>query len=84
MLKKYIYALNLLDILKTQTIDASFAVRYILNNNFQMLKEEEAITVNTVLFYQPHISRIELMNEQFLYDSDYDSIEDFETVSCAK
>ena len=60
-LKKYIYAIHLLDILKTQKIDSYFAVKYILNKNYQLTKEEETITIETVLYYQPHISRIDLV-----------------------
>ena len=33
-LKKNIYAVKLIDILKTQIIDVSFAVRYLLNYSF--------------------------------------------------
>ena len=37
-LKENIYALNFIDILKTQTIDVTFAVRYILNPKYQLTK----------------------------------------------
>jgi hypothetical protein len=39
-LKKHIYEVKLIDILKTQTIDVSFATKYILNRKYQLLKEE--------------------------------------------
>jgi hypothetical protein len=35
-LKDNIYAVKLLDILKTQVIDVTFAVRYILNTKYQL------------------------------------------------
>ena len=34
-----------------------------------------------VLFYQQHISSNQLKQAMFLYDSDDDSVEDFETIS---
>ena len=40
-LKQNIYAVKLIDILKTQTIDVSFVVRYILNENYQLLSGEK-------------------------------------------
>jgi len=83
-LKNNIYAVRLLDILKTQTIDVTFAVRYILNNNYQIHKDDENINVHTVLKYQPHISENELMKALYDYDSSDDSVDDFETVSNRK
>lgn len=78
-LKHNIYAVSLLDILKTQTIDAKFAVHYILNNIYQLSKEESKITLNDVLHYQPHIKKYEIDNEILIFDSGVDSLEDFET-----
>jgi hypothetical protein len=80
-LKNHIYQLNLIDILKTQKIDAEFACKYILNKKYQLLKEETKITQEMVVFYQPHISIKKLRETFFLYDSDDDSVEDFETAS---
>lgn len=80
-LKDNIYAVSMLDILKTQKIDVTFAVRYILNTNYQFDDKDKAITFGLILKYQPHISSDDLEKELFLYDSDDDSIEDFETVS---
>jgi len=73
-LKKNIYSISLLDILKTQKIDANFAVRYILNNIYQLSKEKEKITLDTVLYYQPHIKNFEIVNEMIIYDSGCDSM----------
>ena len=72
---------KVLDVLKTQKIDASFVAKYILNKKYQLLKEELFITPKMVLFYQQHISSNQLKQAMFLYDSDDDSVEDFETIS---
>jgi len=80
-LKKHIYAENLKDILRTQHLDVTFLVRYILNKKYQLLKEEEEITSELVLFFQPHISKKELKREMEEYTSDNDSVEDFDTIS---
>ena len=79
-LKKNIYAVKLIDILKTQQIDVTFAVRYILNKKYQ-LHSEDNITEQMVLFYQPHISRIRLVIELSMYSPHDDSTDDFETIS---
>ena len=80
-LKEYIYAVKLMDILKTQKIDATFAVRYILNTKYQLHEEEQYITAPVVLKYQPHITYEELQAALINYDSDDDSVEDFEKVA---
>jgi hypothetical protein len=80
-LKENIYAVNLIDILKTQTIDITFAVRYILNSKYQLTKEDQEINSFTVLKYQKHIKKEELYKAMDDYESDDDSIDDFETVS---
>lgn len=78
-LKKNIYALKLMDILKTQILDVTFIVRYILNNKYQFENEDELITLKIVFQYQPHISKSELQKHFILYNSDDDSIDlDFE------
>jgi hypothetical protein len=80
-LKQNIYAVKLIDILKTQKIDVSFVVRYILNENYQLHHEDTIITEELVLFYQPHISKSSLLVELLSYSSDDDSVDDFEFVS---
>jgi len=80
-LKDNIYSVKLIDILKTQKIDATFAVRYILNTKYQLHKDDMYITPNTILKYQTHITAYKLKDSMLNYDSDDDSIEDFETVS---
>lgn len=78
-LKKYIYAVKLIDILKTQKLDVTFLVRYILNPNYQLTEEDETITIEMVLQFQPHIEKKRLQMEMFFYDKDDDSVEDFES-----
>jgi hypothetical protein len=80
-LKKNIYALKLTDIVKTQTLDTTFIVKYILNPNYQILDEDQEITMDYVLKFQPHIRKELLLIGLKLYNKDDDSIEDFETVS---
>ena len=63
-LKDNIYAVKLLDILKTQTLDVTFVVRYILNTKYQLHDEDQIITPQMVLKYQPHISFKNLMKEK--------------------
>lgn len=67
-LKANIYSLELMDILKTQILDAAFVVKYILNESFQLSLQDKQIDINTVLQYQPHLSRIDLWNALFHYD----------------
>ena len=80
-MKQNIYLLNLVDILRTQRLTARFVVHYILNNIYQLKKEEQYITMEDVIKYQSHITMSSLINEQLLYESGADSIEDFEEVS---
>jgi len=79
ILKEYIYAVAMIDILKTQTLDCSFCVRYILNNNYHFLSQDDNITINDVIKYQPHITRNELLIGLANYSPDDDSVEDFES-----
>lgn len=79
-LKDNIYAVKLLDILKTQIIDVTFAVRYILNEKYQ-LHENDDITAPIVLKYQKHITYDELQKALSEYDQDDDSVDNFETVA---
>lgn len=79
-LKDNIYAIKLLDILKTQIIDVTFAVRYILNEKYQF-DENDNITAPIVLKYQKHITYDELQKALHEYESDDDSVDDFETVA---
>ena len=73
-LKKYIYAVNLIDILKTQIIDAEFAAKYLLQPKYQLMTEETIITPKLVLYFQPHIKDRDLLEKIINYDSDNDSL----------
>lgn len=79
-LKDNIYSVKLIDIVKTQTIDVDFVVRYILNEKYQ-LHEDDCVTFEDILKYQPQITYKDLHDAFFYFDSDEDSIDDFETVS---
>lgn len=80
-LKEHIYDLKLIDILKTQTLDITFIVRYILSDLYQFDDEDRSIDIDMVIKYQPHIQREKLMELLLNYNSDEDSIDDFETYS---
>ena len=71
--------MKLTDVLKTQTLDVTFIVRYILNPNYQLTEEDEKITIEMVLQYQPQIDKKRLQMEMFLYNKDDDSVENFDS-----
>ena len=85
MLKANIYAVSLLDILKTQKLTANFCVKYILNETFQLLDEDKLITIEMVKQYQPHILHIDLvrafmiLTNKKMIGERIDSVEDFES-----
>jgi len=90
ILKKHIYELHLIDILKTQILDVKFIINYILNKNYQLTESEKLINIDMVLYYQPHINeeellkalRLKMLREQ--YYKEEDSVDDFETISKCK
>ena len=51
-----IYALDLLEVLRTQYLTEEFAVDYILNKDYQMTEIEKRITIKNVLKYQTHLN----------------------------
>jgi hypothetical protein len=72
ILKKHIYEIHLMEILRTQKITAKFAVNYLLNEKYQLLNDEK-ITIKDVLHFQPHITI-----QMLISDHDSDSGIDFE------
>lgn len=82
-LKDNIYAVDFNELLSTQHIDNTFAVRYILNKKYQLSSNDKKITPELVVQLQPHLTLKDLKKEMEAYDSDDDSIDDFETV-CEK
>ena len=81
VLKENIYSVKLTDILKTQILDIIFIVRYILSDLYQLTEEDKSINIDVVTKYQPHIQRENLIEALHNYNSDEDSIEDFQTFS---
>jgi hypothetical protein len=55
--------------------------RYVSNKKYQIRDEDEIITAPIVLKYQPHIKYEELQKALNDYESDDDSVDDFETIS---
>jgi tellurite resistance protein len=78
-LKENIYVVKLIDILKTQILDITFIVCYILSDLYQLSDDDKKINVDMVLKYQPHIKREELNTALIVYNSDDDSIENFQS-----
>ena len=84
-LKTNIYVVSLKDILKTQKLTAAFCVKYILNKDFQLLDEDQQITMEIVKKYQPHILDSDFLYVQIIATNKkllrerIDSFEDFES-----
>ena len=83
-LKDHIYAVNFFDLLKTQKIDTTFAVRYLLNKKYDLNDEYKILTPELVVRLQPNIKIEDLRFAILNYESDDDSVTDFETVSKTK
>jgi hypothetical protein len=66
ILKKYIYSLDLVEVLQTQVLTKEFVLNYILNKDFQLTKEENNISLEDVLYFQPHLLKTDLIN---IYES---------------
>lgn len=78
-LKDNIYSVKLIDILKTQKLDLKFIIKYILSDLYQLHDDDKTINYETVLKFQTHIKKEELLDAFLIYNSDDDSIEDFQT-----
>jgi len=83
-LKNNIYNIDFFELLRTQHIDTTFAVRYVLNRKYDLDDKYKDITPKLVVFYQTHILLKDIIIEKLRYDSDDDSVEDFESVSNIK
>ena len=55
-IKKYIYQVNLWDIIKTQKINEKFAIKYILNPKYQFTESEKMIGFQDIIYQQPHLN----------------------------
>ena len=55
-----IYAIDFLEVLRTQHLTEEFIVDYILNKDYQMSVLEQMITIKTVLKCQPHLNNDKL------------------------
>lgn len=62
ILKKYIYSLDLVEVLQTQVLTKEFVLNYILNKDFQLTKEENNISLEDVLYFQPHLLKSDLLD----------------------
>lgn len=84
-LKANIYSVSLMDVLKTQKLTADFCAKYILNEAFQFLEQEQSITIDMVKKHQPHIMNIDLVSalmkvtNKKMRGERVDSVEDFES-----
>jgi hypothetical protein len=79
VLREHIYAIGLIEILKTQTITEEFAVNYILNDRFQLSDDEEKITFKYVLKMQPHLRKEKLLRLYLVgpVDNDFPNFEKY-------
>ncbi len=48
--------IDLIDVLKRETLSFDFVVNYILNEKYQKTRKEQDITIQTVINYQPHLA----------------------------
>jgi len=62
-LEKNIYNLNLLDLIKTQKLTINFVLKFVLNKNYQLTKEEENITIMDILKYKSHLKEKYLLEK---------------------
>ena len=60
-IKKYIYQVNLWDILKTQKINEKFAIKYILNPKYQLTESEKMIADNAPNWEADRIATMDMV-----------------------
>jgi hypothetical protein len=75
-----IYAVSLIDLLKTQQLTEFFITNYILNSDYQLTEEEMQISIADVIKYQPHINMQNILDNVYLAPVTYIN-PNFETVS---
>ena len=68
-LKEYIYAVKLIDILKTQIIDATFAVRYILISKYKLEKSVGRMPPLQKLIFYPSLDMESCLQLEYLCGS---------------
>jgi hypothetical protein len=76
ILKKNIYFISLIEIIKTQYLTNDFVINYILNKDYQLTEEENNISVDMVLFWQKHLKKSDL-DANLKQRTDSFSFEDF-------
>ena len=62
VLEKNIDNLSISVILRTQILTPNFCVKYILNEDYASCVEETYICDLDIMYYQPHIKQIDLIN----------------------
>lgn len=69
-LEKNIDNLNMKTIVNTQKLTVEFCVKYILNENYAQCNEEvDLLTIDYVMYNQPHLNAIELSNCYYSYNN---------------
>lgn len=66
-----IYKLNLVELVRTKVLSNEFIVNYVLNPDFQLLPEEEDITLDFVKEFQPHFSLNNVTTNKYFNFEDY-------------
>ena len=61
VLEYNIRKLSLIGLLRYQHLDANFCKKYILDEKYQSADEYYTVTIDYVLFYQPHLKYKDLL-----------------------
>ena len=65
-LEKYIEYLNMKTLVNTQKLTIDFCVKYILNEEYAQCNEEvDLLTIDYVLYNQPHLDKAELLDAYY-------------------
>ena len=69
-LEKNISNLNMKTIVNTQKLTIDFCVKYILNEEYAQCNEEvDLLTIDYVMYNQPHLNEIELTQFYYSYNN---------------